>query len=270
VLSRRVLTRALGVDPGLVRMDRVEVINDELLIWLRPRVRHRWRCPHCQQRRPGYDPGRERGWRTATRRPRAAGERGRQAAERLPLGPVEESGVADRGRASAALHRGDASPTPPSVGSQGRTSDSLPTQRRARFIVTDRFRGHDGVVGPVGVATASQRWVRVADELFQLDEVLVSHFALDELLVGHVRNLSRIGSTGAGTRGGNLPRRAASRPQRGRRGCSGGGGRRGGPPGRRHCHLGSRRSAKAVGPSVASGWAQCMRTSAQPKSMASW
>lgn len=64
MLSRRVLTRALGVDPGLVRMDRVEVINDELLIWLRPRVRHRWRCPHCQQRRPGYDPGHARRWRT--------------------------------------------------------------------------------------------------------------------------------------------------------------------------------------------------------------
>lgn len=64
MLSRRVLTRALGVDPGLVRMDRVEVVDDELLIWLRPRVRHRWRCPYCQQRRPGYDQGRPRRWRT--------------------------------------------------------------------------------------------------------------------------------------------------------------------------------------------------------------
>lgn len=63
MLSRRVLTRALGVDPTLVRMDRVEVLDEELLIWLRPRVRHRWRCPHCQQRRPGYDPGRVRRWR---------------------------------------------------------------------------------------------------------------------------------------------------------------------------------------------------------------
>jgi len=64
VLSRRVLVRALGVDPGLVRLDRVEVVDDELLIWVRPRVRHRWRCPHCQQRRPGYDAGRTRRWRT--------------------------------------------------------------------------------------------------------------------------------------------------------------------------------------------------------------
>ena len=64
MLSRRVLTRALGVDPGLVRMDRGEVVDGELLIWLRPRVRQRWRCPHCQQRRPGYDSGRSRRWRT--------------------------------------------------------------------------------------------------------------------------------------------------------------------------------------------------------------
>lgn len=64
MLSRRVLTRALGIDPGLVRTDRVEVVDGELQIWLRPRVRHRWRCPHCAQKRPGYDAGRERRWRT--------------------------------------------------------------------------------------------------------------------------------------------------------------------------------------------------------------
>jgi transposase len=64
VLSRRVLTRALGVDHGLVRLDRVEEDHGELLIWIRPRVRHRWRCPHCQQRRPGYDQASARRWRT--------------------------------------------------------------------------------------------------------------------------------------------------------------------------------------------------------------
>jgi transposase len=58
------LTGALGVDPGLVRVDRVEDVDGELLIWLRPRVRHRWRCPHCDQRRPGYDQCRSRRWRT--------------------------------------------------------------------------------------------------------------------------------------------------------------------------------------------------------------
>jgi len=64
VLSRRVLTRALGIDPGLVRVDKVEDVDGEILIGLRPRARHRWRCPHCQLRRPGYDPGRVRRWRT--------------------------------------------------------------------------------------------------------------------------------------------------------------------------------------------------------------
>jgi transposase len=58
------LTRALGVDAGLVRLDKVEEVDGEILIWLRPRARHRWRCPHCQRRRPGYDPGRVRRWRT--------------------------------------------------------------------------------------------------------------------------------------------------------------------------------------------------------------
>ena len=63
MLSRRVLARALGIDPGLVRVDGAELVDDEVLIWVRPRVRFRWRCPHCQQRRPGYDPGRVRRWR---------------------------------------------------------------------------------------------------------------------------------------------------------------------------------------------------------------
>lgn len=63
MLSRRVLARALGVDPGLVRVDDVEGVDGELLIWLRPRVRHRWRCPYCYQRRPGDDRSRVRRWR---------------------------------------------------------------------------------------------------------------------------------------------------------------------------------------------------------------
>jgi len=64
VLSRRVLTRALGVEAAVVRLDAVEAVDGELLLWLRPRVRHRWRCPHCGLRRPGYDAGRVRRWRT--------------------------------------------------------------------------------------------------------------------------------------------------------------------------------------------------------------
>ncbi len=63
MLSRRVLARCLGVDPRLVRLEHVEVVDDELLIWLRPRVRQRWRCPHCGHRRPGYDQSRSRRWR---------------------------------------------------------------------------------------------------------------------------------------------------------------------------------------------------------------
>lgn len=35
-------------------------------------------------------------------------------------------------------------------------------------------------------------------------------------------------------------------------------------------HFGSRRSANARGPSLKSGWAQCMRSSAQPYSTALW
>jgi transposase len=68
VLSRGVLTRALGVDPALVRLDAVDSADGEIAAtWGRASadaVRHRWRCPHCRQRRPGYDQGRVRRWRT--------------------------------------------------------------------------------------------------------------------------------------------------------------------------------------------------------------
>jgi len=64
VLSRRVLARLLGVDAARVRVDRVEFTGDELVVWVRPRWRERWCCPHCAVRRPGYDragrPGRPR------------------------------------------------------------------------------------------------------------------------------------------------------------------------------------------------------------------
>lgn len=63
MLSRRVVTRMLGVDGAQVRVERVELAGDELLVWLRPRVRWRWRCPHCQRSCPGYDAGRQRRWR---------------------------------------------------------------------------------------------------------------------------------------------------------------------------------------------------------------
>lgn len=63
MLSRRVVTRMLGVDAALVRVEGVELVDGELLVRLRPRVRWRWRCPRCDRRCPGYDPGRERRWR---------------------------------------------------------------------------------------------------------------------------------------------------------------------------------------------------------------
>ena len=63
MLSQRLLARTLGVDVKSVRVESVELGGDDLEIRLRPRIIHRWRCPHCQQRRPGYDPGRERRWR---------------------------------------------------------------------------------------------------------------------------------------------------------------------------------------------------------------
>jgi transposase len=63
VLSRRLLTGALGVDAAAVRVDGCELVDGQVLIRLRPRVVHRWRCPVCGRRRPGYDPGRWRRWR---------------------------------------------------------------------------------------------------------------------------------------------------------------------------------------------------------------
>lgn len=63
MLSQRVLARALGVDAKNVRVERAELVGDELEVRLRPRVRHRWRCPHCSARCPGYDQRGERRWR---------------------------------------------------------------------------------------------------------------------------------------------------------------------------------------------------------------
>jgi transposase len=63
VLSRRVLARTLGVDAKTVRMEGVELVGELLEVRVRPRVGYRWRCPHCGERRPGYDQGRERRWR---------------------------------------------------------------------------------------------------------------------------------------------------------------------------------------------------------------
>lgn len=63
MLSQRVLARALGVDAKSVRLEGVELVDDRVLIRCRPRIRHRWRCPHCERRCPGYDRGRERRWR---------------------------------------------------------------------------------------------------------------------------------------------------------------------------------------------------------------
>ena len=63
MLSRRVITRVLGVDAKAVRVDAVELVDGQVLVWLRPRVGQRWRCPTCGDRCPGYDRGRERRWR---------------------------------------------------------------------------------------------------------------------------------------------------------------------------------------------------------------
>jgi transposase len=57
------LARLVGVDASRVRVDDVEIDGEALVVWLRPRWRERWRCPHCDQRRPGYDPGQPRRWR---------------------------------------------------------------------------------------------------------------------------------------------------------------------------------------------------------------
>ncbi len=63
MLSQRLLARTLGVDARSVRVESVELVDDHIVIRLRPRIRHRWRCPHCAERCPGYDAGRERRWR---------------------------------------------------------------------------------------------------------------------------------------------------------------------------------------------------------------
>jgi transposase len=63
VLSRRLLTRTLGVDASAVRVEGCELVDGVVLVGLRPRVAHRWRCPECARRRPGYDAGRWRRWR---------------------------------------------------------------------------------------------------------------------------------------------------------------------------------------------------------------
>ena len=63
MLSQRLLARTLGVDAKSVRVENVDFVDEVLEIRLRPRIIHRWRCPHCQKRCPGYDPGRERHWR---------------------------------------------------------------------------------------------------------------------------------------------------------------------------------------------------------------
>lgn len=63
MLSQRLLARTLGVDAKSVRVENVDLVDDFVEIQLRPRIQHRWQCPHCHLRRPGYDPGRERRWR---------------------------------------------------------------------------------------------------------------------------------------------------------------------------------------------------------------
>lgn len=63
MLSQRVLARTLGVDAKSVRVEGAELVGDDLEIRLRPRVQHRWRCPHCRIRCPGYDQRAERRWR---------------------------------------------------------------------------------------------------------------------------------------------------------------------------------------------------------------
>jgi transposase len=67
VLSRRLLTRMLGIDPKQVRV--IEAVQEEvegrsrLVVRVRPKARLQSRCGRCQARCPGYDPGRERRWR---------------------------------------------------------------------------------------------------------------------------------------------------------------------------------------------------------------
>lgn len=63
MLSQRVLARMLGVEAKSVRVEGAGLVGDELEVRLRPRVRYRWRCPHCGARCPGYDQRTERRWR---------------------------------------------------------------------------------------------------------------------------------------------------------------------------------------------------------------
>jgi transposase len=67
VLSRRLLTRMLGIDPKQVRvLETVEEVvegRSRLVVRVRPKARLQSRCGRCQRRCPGYDPGRERRWR---------------------------------------------------------------------------------------------------------------------------------------------------------------------------------------------------------------
>jgi transposase len=67
VLSRRLLTRMLGIDPKLVRvLDTDEEEHEDgprLVVSVRPKVRLQSRCGRCQRRCPGYDRGRVRRWR---------------------------------------------------------------------------------------------------------------------------------------------------------------------------------------------------------------
>lgn len=63
MLSQRLLARTLGVDAKSVRVEQIELRDEIVEIRLRPRIQHRWRCPRCQDRCPGYDSGRERRWR---------------------------------------------------------------------------------------------------------------------------------------------------------------------------------------------------------------
>jgi transposase len=67
VLSRRLLTRMLGIDPKLVRV--LDTVEEEvggqfrLVVVLRPKAAQQSRCGRCQARCPGYDLGRVRRWR---------------------------------------------------------------------------------------------------------------------------------------------------------------------------------------------------------------
>ena len=63
MLSRRVVTRMLGVDAREVVVQGLDVAGDELVVRVRPKARRQQRCPHCDRRCGRYDPGRERRWR---------------------------------------------------------------------------------------------------------------------------------------------------------------------------------------------------------------